>query len=94
VILPHGLRLLESRMPELLTRIAAALGAADPTPELASARTAHLAAKAHVGRLTALGVTEEHIPVIVEQAALRAELQNMSDPPNPNELTALLHDSL
>src|SRR4051795_12287743 len=57
VMLPHGLRLLEPRIPELLTRVAAALGAKDPTPELAAARAAHLAARAHVTRLSVLGAT-------------------------------------
>jgi alcohol dehydrogenase class IV len=94
VILPHGLRLMESRTPELLTRLAGALGAADPTPELAAGRAAHLAAQAHVVRLSTLGATEDHIREIVEQAAARAELQNTPDPPSPAELTDLLRAAL
>lgn len=91
VMLPHGLRLLEPRMPELLTRIAAALGAHDPTPELAAARAAHLGAQAHVVRLSALGVKQDDIPEIVAQASARAELKNVPDPPGPDELEALLN---
>jgi alcohol dehydrogenase class IV len=94
VILPHGLRLMESRTPELLTRLAAALGAADPVPELAAARAAHLGAQAHVVRLSALGVAQAHIPTIVELASARAELQNTPDPPSPAELTELLEAAL
>jgi alcohol dehydrogenase class IV len=94
VMLPHGLRLLEPRLPELLTRVAAALGAADPTPELAAARAAHLGAQAHVVRLSSLGVTEDHVPEIVEQAAARAELQNTPDAPEAEELDALLRAAL
>jgi maleylacetate reductase len=90
VMLPHGLRLLEPRLPELLTRIAAALGAGDPTPELAAARAAHLGAYAHAVRLSALGVAEEHLDEIVAQASARAELQNTPDPPGPDELKDLL----
>jgi alcohol dehydrogenase class IV len=90
VMLPHGLRLLEPRVPELLTRVAAAFGAEDPTPELAAARAAHLAAQAHVVRLSALGVGEQHIPEIVSQASARAELQNTPDAPSPEELDELL----
>jgi alcohol dehydrogenase class IV len=90
VILPHGLRLLEPRMPDLLTRVAAALGAEDPTPELAAARAAHLAAQAHVVRLSALGVKEDDIAEIVAQASARAELQNTPDPPSVDELDELL----
>jgi maleylacetate reductase len=90
VMLPHGLRLLEPRVPDLLTRIAAALGAEDPTPELAAARAAHLGAQAHVVRLSALGVEEDQLDEIVAQASGRAELQNTPDPPEPDELKALL----
>jgi alcohol dehydrogenase class IV len=94
VMLPHGLRLMESRTPELLTRLAEALGAGDPTPELATARAAHLAAQAHVIRLSELGATEDHIAEIVEQASARAELNNTPDPPSPAELTELLKEAL
>jgi maleylacetate reductase len=94
VILPHGLRLMETRTPELLTRLAQALGAGDPTAELAAGRAAHLAAQAHVVRLSALGATEDHIPTIVEAASTRAELQNTPDPPSPGELTELLEAAL
>jgi maleylacetate reductase len=90
VMLPYGLRLLEPRVPDLLTRVAAALGAQDPTPELAAARAAHLGAQAHVVRLSALGVEEEQLDEIVAQASGRAELQNTPDPPGPDELKALL----
>jgi alcohol dehydrogenase class IV len=93
-MLPHGLRTLEPRLPDLLTRIAAALGADDPTPELAAARAAHLAAQAHVVRLSSLGVTEEQIPDIVEQASSRAELWNTPDAPAPDELDELLRAAL
>jgi maleylacetate reductase len=94
VILPHGLRLLESRVPDVLTRIARALGAGDPTPELAAARAAHLGAQAHVVRLSSLGVTEQHIDEIARQASARAELQNTPDPPALAELDQLLRAAL
>jgi alcohol dehydrogenase class IV len=94
VMLPHGLRMLESRVPELLTRVAAALGAGDPTPELAAGRAAHLAAQAHVLRLSTLGVTEAHIEEIAGAASARAELQNTPDPPSRPELTELLRSAL
>jgi alcohol dehydrogenase class IV len=94
VMLPHGLRLLETRVPETLSAIAAALGADDPAPELAAARVAHLGAQAHAVRLSALGVEEAHIPEIVVQASERAELQNTPDAPGPGELDDLLHAAL
>jgi maleylacetate reductase len=94
VILPHGLRLLESRLPDVLTRVARALGAEDPRPELASARAAHLAAQAHVVRLSTLGVTADHVPEIVAQASARVELQNTPQAPDAAELEELLHAAL
>jgi maleylacetate reductase len=94
VMLPHGLRLLEPRMPELLTRVAEALGAGEPSPELAAARAAHLGAQAHVTRLAALGVEESQIDEIADQAAARAEVRNMADPPERDELAELLRAAL
>jgi alcohol dehydrogenase class IV len=94
VMLPHGLRLLEPRLPEVLTRVAAALGAGDPRPELAAARAAHLAAQAHVVRLSSLGVTKDQIPEIVAQASERAELRNTPVAPDAEELDALLRAAL
>ena len=94
VVLPHGLRLLEQRVPELLTRVAAAMGAGDPAPELAAARVAHLGAQAHVVRLSALGVTDEHVREIAEQASERLELQNTPEPPSRDELESVLHAAL
>jgi alcohol dehydrogenase class IV len=94
VILPHGLRLLEPRVPELLAEVARALGADDPAPEPAAARAAHLGAQAHVMRLSALGVTDDQVGEIVEQASQRVELQNTPDAPGPDELAALLNAAI
>jgi alcohol dehydrogenase class IV len=70
------------------------LGAEDPAPDLAAARVAHLGAQAHVVRLSTLGVSEGQIPEIVEQASQRIELQNTPEPPEPDELDALLRAAL
>jgi alcohol dehydrogenase class IV len=94
VMLPHGLRMLESRVPDLLTEIAAALGAVDPVPELAAARAAHFAGYAHALRLSVLGVTEEHVPEIAAGAMGRAELGNTPDPPDQAELESVLRSAL
>jgi alcohol dehydrogenase class IV len=94
VVLPHGLRLLESRVPELLADIAAALGAEDPVPELAAARAAHLGAQAHVTRLAALGVEEGQVDEIADQAAARAEIANTPDPPGREELAELVRAAM
>jgi maleylacetate reductase len=94
VVLPHGLRLLEARVPELLAELAVALGAGDPTPESAAARAAHLSAYAHALRLAPLGVTEDHVPLIAEAAVARAELGNTPDPPTEAEIAALVRAAL
>jgi maleylacetate reductase len=94
VMLPHGLRVMQRRTPELLTRLAGALGAAEPTAEMAAARTADLAARAQVVGLSALGAAPGHIPEIVEQASARAELHNTPDAPSPEELTRMLEAAL
>jgi maleylacetate reductase len=94
VMLPHGLRLLETRIPEVLAELASALGAGDPLPELAAAQAAHLGERAQVVRLSARGVTDEHVAQIVEQASGRAELQNTPDPPTADDLTGLLRAAL
>jgi alcohol dehydrogenase class IV len=94
VMLPHGLRLMAGRLPDLMTRVAGALGAEDPTPELAAARAAHFGAQAHVVRLSALGVSAEHIPEIAQQASQRAELHNTPDAPDVDELETLLTGAL
>jgi alcohol dehydrogenase class IV len=94
VILPHGLRLMETRRPDLMSDLAVALGAGERVPELAAGRAAQLAAQAGVGTLSALGVTEDQVGEIVEQALPRAELQNTPDRPSGEELTGVLREAL
>ena len=94
VLLPHGLRLMEARRPELMTDVAAALGADDPRPELAAARAAHLGAMSHSVRLSALDVGEDQLDEIADAASKRAELQNTPDAPARGELASLLRSAL
>lgn len=94
VMLPHSVRLMEARVPALLTRVAAALGAGDPSPELAAARVAHLAARCGVTRLSVLGVTHEQAGEAAAAAAGRAELQNTPDAPDEDELRDLIERAL
>jgi maleylacetate reductase len=94
VMLPHGLRLMEPRRPDLMTRVAEALGAGDPSAELASARAAHLAAQAHVTRLSALGVEEADFPDVVRAVSERVEVGNTPDPPAAGELEAMIRAAL
>ena len=90
VLLPHGLRLLEGRLPELLTRIAAALGADEAAPQLAAGRATELGARAGANGLAALGVDETQLARIADEASARTELANTPDPPSKAELDQLL----
>ena len=94
VVLPHALRLMEPRVPGVLTRVAAALGAGDPSPQLAAARVAHLSARCGVTRLSVLGVRPEQVDEIVSTAAARAELANTPDPPDEDELRDMVEAAL
>ena len=90
VMLPHSLRLMEPRVPELLAKVAVALGVGKPSPALASARVAHYAARCGATRLSVLGVGEAHLDEIASAAAGRAELQNTPDAPDEDELRDVL----
>lgn len=94
VMLPHSLRLMEPRVPALLERVAAALGAGDPTPQLAAARVAHLSARCGVTRLSVLGVRADQVEEIVETAASRPQLANTPDAPEVDELRETLERAL
>lgn len=94
VVLPHSLRLMALRVPALLTRVAAALGAGDPSPQLAAARVAHLSARCGVTRLSVLGVTAAHVDEVAEAAAARPQLANTPDPPDVDELRELVAAAL
>ena len=85
VMLPHGLRLLESRVPELMSQVAVALGS-----KSAAEGAARLRARAGVESLSELRVTAAQIPEIAEQAAQRAELHNTPDAPDRGEIEELL----
>jgi maleylacetate reductase len=91
VMLPHALRLMERRAPDVLARLATALGA---EPGGAAERAAAIAARAEVTRLQQLGVTEADIEPVVSAALERAELQNTPDPPGASELAGLLRAAL
>lgn len=94
VVLPHSLRLMEPRLPELLTRIAAVLGAGDPSPQLAAARVAHLSARCGVTRLSVLGMTDGQVGEVAEAAGGRAELANTPDAPDVDELRDMVQGAL
>jgi maleylacetate reductase len=90
VMLPHGLRLLESRTPDLLELVAVALGGSgSPADQVAA-----LTSAADLSGLSELGVTESDVGEIVAQACTRVELQNTPGPPGADELERLVRSAL
>jgi alcohol dehydrogenase class IV len=94
VMLPHSARLLAGRAPRALGAFAAALGDPAADPQAAAGRVAPLAARSGHTRLRTLGVGEEHVEPVVA-AVLRHPLYgNTPEPPNEDELRALLRNAL
>ena len=90
VILPHALRLMVVRVPDVLGRVALALGADSADPAAAPARASVLSARAGVTGLADLGVEWGQLDDVVNAALSRPELRNTPQPPGARELRDLL----
>ena len=90
VVLPHALRLMVVRVPDVLGRVALALGADSADPAAAPARAAVLSARAGVTGLADLGVEWDQLDDVVNAALSRQELRNTPQPPGARELRDLL----
>ena len=84
VMLPHSARLMQPRAPEALAAFRGAVGT--DLSELAS-RCGH-------ERLGSLGVGDEQLTGVAETVAEHPLLANTPDPPDAEELLALLRDAL
>ncbi|MEX2197143.1 MAG: iron-containing alcohol dehydrogenase [Thermoleophilaceae bacterium] len=85
VMLPHTLALMEKRVPSVVARFRARLGA----------DLGDLAARSGGPRTLAdLGVGEEHVGAVVEGALARPQLANTPDPPGRDELLAYVRAAL
>jgi alcohol dehydrogenase class IV len=93
VLLPHTLRAMASRAPHAVADLAAALGA-ERRPEAAPERVAELAALSGVSRLSEIGVKPGDVDAIVEQILARPDLSNTPEPPDEDELRALVERAL
>ena len=93
VLLPHTVSAMASRAPEAVAKLAGALGA-EPRAEAAPDRIAELAAHSGVTRLSEVGVTQDAIDRVVEEALARPDLSNTPDPPDAAELRELLERAL
>lgn len=74
-VLPHTVRLMHDRVPDVMTQVDEAIG--DPD---------RLARRAGVSGLTALGFDREKVDAVVDAVLPRPELQNTPDPPDEGEL--------
>ena len=93
VLLPHTVSAMASRAPEAVAKLAGALGA-EPRAEAAPDRIAELAAHSGVTRLSEVGVSQDAIDRVVEEALARPDLSNTPDPPDAAELRELLERAL
>ena len=94
VMLPHFARMMAGRVPGMMGELAAALGDPDGDPEAAAGRAAKLSARSGHTRLSTLGVEEEHLPPVAAAVMQHPALGNTPDPPDEDELLALLRDAL
>jgi alcohol dehydrogenase class IV len=94
VLLPFTLEAMLERATPALTKLGEALGLGARNPAAVPARVAELGALSGVRRLAELGVEETQIDAVVEEALKRPDLGNTPDPPDADELRALLRDAL
>jgi len=94
VMLPHFAGMMAGRAPGVMGEFARALGDPDGAPEAAAGRAAKLAARSGHTRLATLGVEEEHLPRVAAAVMEHPALANTPEPPDEDELLALLRDAL
>jgi alcohol dehydrogenase class IV len=83
-MLPHSVRLMRERAPEVMERVAEAIG---PDPE-------RLAARAEVSGLRALGFDPQRVDDVVDAVLPRPELANTPNAPDADELRAFVEGAL
>jgi alcohol dehydrogenase class IV len=95
VMLPYFARLMAPRAPAAFGALAEALGDPVGEPGAAAALIARLAGRCGHTRLSTLGVEEDQLPEIVEQAQKHRGLDATPEPrPEPDELLKLLQSAL
>jgi alcohol dehydrogenase class IV len=94
VMLPHFAGMMAGRVPGVMGEFARALGDPEGSPDAAAARAAKLSARSGHTRLSTLGVEEEHLPPVAAAVMQHPALGNTPDPPDEDELLALLRDAL
>lgn len=94
VMLPHFAGMMSGRAPGVMGELAGALGDPEGDPGAAAGRAAKLSARSGHTRLATLGVEEEHLPRVAAAVMRHPALENTPDPPDEDELLALLRGAL
>ena len=94
VMLPYTLEAMLERATPAITKLGEALGLGARNPAAVPARVSELAAIAGPRRLSELGVGEDQLDAVVEEALKRPDLGNTPNPPDADELHALLREAL
>jgi maleylacetate reductase len=94
VMLPHFARMMAGRVPGVMGELARALGDPEGDPEAAAGRAAKLSARSGHTRLATLGVEEEHLPPVAAAVMQHPALGSTPEPPDEDELLALLRAAL
>jgi alcohol dehydrogenase class IV len=94
VMLPHFAGLMAGRAPRVMGEFARALGDSDGDPEAAGGLVAKLSARTGYTRLGELGVEEEQLPPVAAAVMQHPALVSTPDPPDEDELLALLRNAL
>ena len=94
VMLPHFAGMMAARVPGVMGEFASALGDPEGDPEAAAGRAARLSARSGHTRLSTLGVEDGHLPPVAAAVMQHPALANTPDPPDEEELLALLRAAL
>ncbi|MEA2472656.1 MAG: maleylacetate reductase [Thermoleophilaceae bacterium] len=93
VLLPFTLEAMLERATPAITKLGEALGLGARNPAAVPARVGELAALAGPRRLSELGMEEGQIDDVVAAALERPDLANTPNPPDADELRALLREA-
>jgi alcohol dehydrogenase class IV len=91
VMLPHFVRMMESRAPREMELVGAALGNKDVPP---SRTVTALSSQAEATRLSDLGVEESALGEVVDASLQHPALGNTPDPPGADELREVLERAM
>ena len=94
-MLPHFAGLMAGRVPGVMGEFARALGDPDGDPDAAAGPRREAGRPAPATRASRRsGVEEEHLPQVAAAVMQHPALGNTPDPPDEDELLALLRDAL